>query len=457
MTKKRRKTKGNLDGSPNKGLMPESQLHKLNEHLKALIKGRLWLQILIGMVLGIGAGILLSPSVGLVGKSNASIIASWLALPGYVFLAIIQMVVVPLVFASVLRGITSGGSIKKLKKSGGRLALYLLISAVVAIIIGILIGLLIQPGKFVDPSAINQSDTAGIPQSVKPEGNLTMANEVSFKTIPNEIVSLVPSNPLGAALNSNMLQVVILSFIVGFALLSLSRKSAKPILNLMDSVQSVSLQIVKWVMYIAPFAVFGLLAQVTMKTGFEVLVGLSVYVLTVLGGLLVLLFVFLMAVAIIGKRNPFKFLSQSKDALLMAFSTDSSAAVIPLSIKTAIKKFKVKPSTAHFVIPVGATINMSGTALYQGLATIFMTQLFGMSLPVSALLGLIVTAVGASIGTPSVPGVGIIVLSSVLMSAGVPLIGIPLILGVDRILEMSRAVLNVAGDLVGCVLLDRWS
>ncbi len=434
-------------------LMSKKQLRGLNEHLVALLKGRLWLQIIIGMVLGIIAGVLLGPSTGLVEKDVASILGNWLSLPGYLFLAVIQMIVVPLVFASVLRGITSGGSINKIKKKGTWLLIYLLISAVIAIIIGLAIGMIIQPGNYIAPQALNQS-SGGIPSSIVSEGNITSPS-LSFSSIPNKVISLIPSNPINAMLNSNMIQVVFLSFIVGFALLSLSRKRAKPLLELMDSIQSVSMRIVKWVMYIAPLAVFGLLADVTMRTGLDVLSGLGMYVFSVILALFILMIVFLMAVAIIGRRNPFRFLKDSKNALLMAFSTDSSAAVIPLSIKTAINKFKVKPSTAHFIIPVGATINMSGTALYQGLATIFMTQLFGMSLPISALLALIVTAVGASIGTPSAPGVGIVVLSSVLMSAGVPLIGIPLILGVDRILEMSRAVLNVAGDLVACILLDK--
>lgn len=432
----------------------EEHLNKLNNFLQVHIKGKLWVQILIGMFLGVIVGIILGPSSEIISDETANIIGNWLSLPGYFFLAVIQMIVVPLVFASVLKGITSGGDIKKLKKSGTWLLVYLIVAAVIAIIIGILIGLIFQPGSYIDSSALELGN--GSISNIMPEGaEISQGVDLSIETLPNHIVSIIPSNPFNSILNANMLHVVLLSFVVGFALLSLSYKTAKPILNLMNSVQSVSMRIVKWIMYIAPLAVFGLLAQVTMNIGIEVLLGLGVYVLAVLGGLAVLMIIFLMAITFIGRRNPFKFLSDSKDALLMAFSTDSSAAVIPLSIKTAKEKFKVKASTANFVIPVGATINMSGTALYQGLATIFMTQLFGMSLPVSALLSLIVIAVGASIGTPSTPGVGIVVLSSVLVSAGVPLAGIPLILGVDRILEMSRATLNVAGDLVGTVLLDR--
>jgi len=268
---------------------------------------------------------------------------------------------------------------------------------------------------------------------------------------------LFPGNPLNAMVENQMLQIVILAFIMGFALLSLSKKAAHPLMDLLSAIQSVTMVIVKWVMFIAPIAVFGLLAKLMIDTGLEVMLGLGIYMVTVILGLFILLLFFMGIVFFIGEKNPFDFLVASKETLLLAFSTDSSVAVMPLSIRTAEDNLSVKPNIAQFVIPIGATINMSGTALYQGLATMFMAQLFGIALPFSVLLALIVTAVGASIGTPATPGIGIIVLSSVLTSAGIPLAGIPLILGVDRILEMSRAVLNVAGDLVACIVLERFS
>lgn len=428
-------------------LINKMHLQKLNDYLMIHIKGKLWLQIIIGMILGVIVGVLLSPDFNLVQAETSKIISEWLSLPGYFFLAVIQIVVIPLVFASILRGIAGGGSLEKMKKKGLLLVLYLLIASVIAVTIGIFIGNVLQPGTHINAdlisnSSINKTELQG--------------NNLNLKTIPKNIISIIPTNPLQSFLKFEMLQVVLLAFIFGFALLALSKKQAKPFLELMGSIQLVSMVIVKWVMLIAPLAVFGLMAKVAITTGIEVLMGLSFYIFSVLLGLFILMLVFLAAVFLIGKRNPFIFLRDSKEALLMAFSTDSSATVIPLSIKTAQEKFKVKKSTAQFIIPIGATVNMSGTALYQGIATIFMAQLFGLHLPLSILLALIVTAVGASIGTPATPGVGIVILSSVLTSAGIPLAGIPLILGVDRILEMVRTVLNVAGDLTACVLLDKF-
>ncbi|MFO8016970.1 MAG: dicarboxylate/amino acid:cation symporter [Candidatus Woesearchaeota archaeon] len=435
------------------GLMHSKHLKEMNEHLITLLKRKLWLQIIIGMILGVMIGLIFGPSTGLISEEASSVLGEWLALPGMFFLAMIQVVVVPLVFASVLKGITSSGSLKKLKRKGLILVAYFLIVSGIAVAIGVVVGHVIQPGSYIDPDLLKENiNTTALSEEITngDEGGKTL----SLKTIPEEVVSVIPTNPLGAMLNSQMLQVVILSFIVGFSLLSLNKKTARPILDLMGSVQSVCMAIVKWVMYIAPLAVLGLMAKVTLQTGLDVLIGLGFYVLTVIFGLFILMLLFLLIVSTLGRRNPLKFLSDSKEALLMAFSTDSSAAVIPLSIRTAEEKMNIDPSTSQFVIPIGATVNMSGTALYQGLATMFMAQLFGLELPLSVLLALIVTAVGASIGTPATPGVGIIILSSVLTSAGIPLAGIPLILGVDRILEMSRAALNVMGDLVACTVLD---
>jgi len=209
-------------------------------------------------------------------------------------------------------------------------------------------------------------------------------------------------------------------------------------------------------MLLAPLAVFGLLAQITTKIGLEVLFGMGIYVGTVLLGLFILLCLYLLIVLVISRRSPWKFLSAVRDVQLLAFSTSSSAAVMPVSIKTAEEKLGVRSSISQFLIPLGATINMDGTALYQGVATIFLAQVFGVDLGVSGLLLVIVTAVGASIGSPGTPGVGIVILATVLDSVGIPLSGIALIIGVDRILDMSRTAVNVTGDLTACTVMDRW-
>jgi len=215
--------------------------------------------------------------------------------------------------------------------------------------------------------------------------------------------------------------------------------------------------IVRWAMLMVPIAVLGLIAKVTLQTGVEVLQSLGFYVATVLIGFLLLLIFYLLIVTVLGRRNPLTFLGKIREPMIMAFSTNSSAATMPVSIQTAEEKLNIQPSIARFIIPIGATVNMDASALYQGLATIFIAQMYGIDLPIATLVVIVLTAVGASIGTPATPGVGIIILSSVLVSVGIPLEGLTLLIGIDRILELFRAALNVTGDLVASTVLDRQS
>ncbi len=183
---------------------------------------------------------------------------------------------------------------------------------------------------------------------------------------------------------------------------------------------------------------------------------MSIYMLTVLLGLFIMFVMYMFLILLVTKGSPFAFMSKLKELLLLAFSTSSSAAVMPLSIKTAEDKLNVRPSIAEFVIPIGATINMNGTALYQGVATIFLAQVYGIDLSTGSLALLVVVAVGASIGSPATPGVGIVILAMVLSTVGIPASGIALLMGVDRILDMCRTAVNVAGDIVACVVMDKW-
>ena len=215
--------------------------------------------------------------------------------------------------------------------------------------------------------------------------------------------------------------------------------------------------VVRWAMLLAPVAVFGLLAQLTAKIGLNALLGMAIYVVTVLLGLLLLFVVYMVIIYTFTRYKPYAFIRATREVLLLAFSTSSSAAVMPLSIKTAEEELGVRSSVSQFIIPLGATINMNGTALYQGVAAIFLAQGFGIDIGVSGMLLIIVTAVGASIGAPATPGVGIVVLAMILGTVGIPAAGIALIMGVDRILDMSRTAINVSGDLVAAKLMDKWS
>ncbi len=427
---------------------PRSLKH-LTRHLQSLIQGKLWLKILIGMALGFAVGILVSPETGIFPADTAEVIGSWLALPGNIFLGLIQMVVVPLVFASVIRGIASSEDMEYLRRVGIRLVGYFIVTTTIAITIGIGIALIIQPGLFIDASLIVAlADTDILPEKA-PDG-------IGVGELPGVVVQLLPENPLGAMVERQMLQVVLFAVFIGLALVSLSPKQSKPLLEVLGSLQEVCMAVVRWAMIIAPLAVFGLLAQITIKVGLSALLGMFVYVGTVLAGLICLLLFYLLIAKTIGKTNPGKFLGAAKEVQLLAFSTSSSAAVMPLSIQTAEDKLNVRPSIAQFLIPLGTTINMDGTALYQGAATVFLAQAFGVELGLPALILIVVTAVGASIGSPATPGVGIVILAMVLTSVGIPTSGIALILGVDRILDMSRTAVNVTGDLTASLVLDRW-
>jgi proton glutamate symport protein len=422
--------------------------NRLVGRLDYLIRTRLWAQILIAMVLGIGVGLALSPTGGaLVEETTANTIAAWLALPGRLFLALIQMVVVPLVLTSIILGIASGGSSDFLRRIGTRIAPYFVATTIVAVVIGGSLALWIQPGKYVEQAvSVASQMSAEVP-----------AVDVEEPTaLTDRIVEIVPANPTSAILQRAMFQIVVLAILMAIALVSIKPERAKPLLDLCVSLQDVSMKVVSWAMALAPAAVFGLLAQISVQAGVDALLGMSVYVGTVLLGLLLLLIFYLVIVAGLARRNPLTFLRNIREVQLLAFSTSSSAAVMPLSMKTAQEKLGVSKPVSQFVIPLGATVNMDGTALYQVIAAVFLMQVYGIDLTLGQLTLLAATTVGASIGAPSTPGVGIVILATIVQGIGVPPEGVALILGVDRILDMTRTAVNVSGDLTASVVMERW-
>ena len=426
-----------------------SELGALAEKLAFLIRSKLWLQIVVCMLLGIGIGLLVSPEgAALVSDQTAELVTGWLVLPGHLFLALIQMIMLPLVVSSIVLGIAGADDLTKLRKMGLRIAPYFVATTTVAVLIGVVLATFVEPGQYIDPSILTAvlSETAPV----------KVSENQDVLTLHDRIVGLIPSNPLSAALDESMLQIVVFAILTGVALASITPDRAKPLLDISRSVQELSMKIVSWAMVIAPLAVLGLLAQITMQVGIDALMGMSVYVGTVLLGLGMLLGFYLTVVLIVAGVRPSKFLSRVREVQLLAFSTSSSAAVMPLSIKTAEEKLGVQSSTADFIVPLGATINMDGTALYQVVAAVFLTQVFGIELSSGELLLLITTTIGASIGPPSTPGVGIVILATILTNIGVPASGIALIIGVDRILDMSRTAINVTGDLTACVVMDKW-
>jgi len=425
-------------------------LKHLSYSLRALVRGKLWLQVLVGMALGLATGVALGPSGQLVEASTALLIGNWLALPGQLFLALIQMIVVPLVFASIIRGLAASENMEQLRTMGLVVLIYFTLTTALAVGLGLWLGAVIEPGRYIDASQV----IASVGEISEPvAGAVTFP---SLETLPLQLVTLLPTNPLTSMVENNMLQVVIFAVVVGIALVLMAPAQSKPLLELLGTIQEVCMTVVRWAMMLAPIAVFGLLAQLTAKLGLDALVGMAVYVGTVVCGLLILFLFYLLIVYIGARQRPIAFIIAVRDVVLLAFSTSSSAAVMPLSIKTAEDKLKVRPSISQFVIPIGATLNMNGTALYQGVATMFLAQVFGVDISIGGLLLVVVTAVGASIGSPATPGVGIVILAMVLGSVGIPSQGIALIIGVDRILDMSRTAVNVSGDIVAALLMNRW-
>ena len=432
--------------SPRGELMADVNRHILDD--------RLWLRILIGMASGVVAGLLLSPTGGALYTDDQDVAAAlgeWIALPGVLFLGLIKLVVIPLVMVSIVLGINAGRDLAFVKSISLKIVPYFIFTTAIAISIGILLVQMIQPGEGFDDEFVQAALISGAAADRIPDytfGDLT---------IPQRLANLIPTNIAQAELDKNMLQIVIASAIAGIALISIPRAQADPLLKLSLSVQMVCMTIIGWAMKIAPYAVFGLLCDIIIRTGFGALEQIGLYVLTVLLGLGCILVVYMIIASTLGGRNILSFLNGIREAQLIAFSTSSSAATMPISISVAEEKLKIDPAVSRFTVPLGATINMDGTALYQAVAALFLCQVFGIDLSSTEMVLLLLTTIGASIGTPATPGVGIVVLATILSGIGVPPEGIALILGVDRLLDMCRTTVNVTGDLTATTVMQRWT
>lgn len=429
--------------------MPNGQpevysLRQLRGRIDAWIQGKLWLQVIVGLVAGFLLGFLLGPDLGWVSPKTADIIGRWIALPGRLFLSLISMVLIPLVLISIVQGLTQSKSGHELRVLGTKLTVFVVVTTTIAAAIGVLLALTFQPGSYIDDAVAISMESPARPEPATPE-------DAEFRA-PDMIANLIPTNPLAAMVERDMLAVVIFAILLGIACSNVKRERIEIFLRCLSGVLDVSMTIVKWAMFLVPWAVFGLMAQLVSKVGISTLAGMAVYVGTVLLGLLLLLILYLLLVSILGRRNPFSFLSNIGSVQLLAFSTSSTTAVIPLSIETAVKKLNVKESVANVVIPLAATVNMAGTALYQSVAIIFLAQMSGVKLDPGDLAIIVMTLVASSIGAPGTPGVGIVILENVALGFGIPTIGLVLILGIDRILDMSRTAVNVTGDLTACVL-----
>lgn len=409
--------------------------------LRAWIRTRLWAQVLFGMVLGFAVGSLLSPDLGLLDPRTADLLGAWMALPGQLFLGLIAMVLVPLIFGSIVGGITGAGSGENLRSIGLRLAGFILATTFAAAWIGVGLARWLTPG----------SGLAGF--STQAASNETGGEDFDGAKIPEAITGILPTNPTASIVQGDMLAVVVLALLVGLAAIQVSREKVAPFLAVMDALLAIAMTIVKWAMFLAPFAVFGLMAQLVMRAGLDTVIGMSGYVGTVLLGLALLFLLYMGLLLLFSSLRPWDFLSRSGGTLLLAFSTSSSSAIMPMTIATA-RRLGVAEAVANLVVPLGATMNMAGTALYQSVAILFLAQLSGIDLSLAQTLLITGTLVASSIGAPGTPGVSIAILLSVAANFGIPVEGMVIIMGVDRLLDMSRTTVNVTGDLVAARLLN---
>jgi Na+/H+-dicarboxylate symporter len=429
-------------------LQPRS-IASLSSYLSGLVEGRLWLKVLIGMALGLATGVLIGPTLGWVDPDTGTLIGTWLAFPGQLFIAIIQMIVIPLIVASIVLGLASSESQQQLKQLGLWATAFFVVMTVFAALLGLALAEWLNPGA----SLRGRFAAAGVaPAADQAIAGANGAPDLS--RLPELAINLLPGNPLESMVEGEMLQVVLFSVIIGIAIVTLTPTQSKPLLDLLSALQQICMTVVKWAMRIAPLAVFGLMARLTSQLGLSALIGMAQYVGVVMLGLLLLGIAYLVIVRLTTGARPLIFLGHIRELLLLAFSTSSSAAVMPLSIQTAQQKLQVSAPVAQFVIPLGATINMNGTALYQSVAAVFLAQAYGIEISAAGLGFIVAMSVGASIGSPATPGVGIVILATTLGTIGIPQEGIALIMGVDRILDMSRTAVNVAGDMVACVVID---
>ena len=403
-------------------------------------------KIIIGLVLGLIFGVLAAAN------SWGGFTTNWIAPFGKIFINLLKLIAVPLVLSSLITGVASLSDLKKLSRIGGKTITIYIVTTAISVTIGLVSVNLLKPGDTVpEDMKVKLQETYKSAAS----GKLEAADQIKERRPLQPIVDMVPSNFFSSASNNrNMLQVVFVAIIIGIALIQIPKNKARPVLDFMEGINDLVIKLVDNIMLMAPIGVFALIADtITSIAGdnlsnvLELLSALGFYMLVVIIGLIIqMVFTYTAVLKIFSNMSLKKFYQGIAPAQLLAFSTSSSAATLPVTMERCEDELGVSEEVSSFVLPLGATINMDGTALYQAVAAVFIAQTLGMDLTLGAQLTIVLTAVLASIGTAAVPGAGIIMLIIILEAIGVPSAGIALILGVDRILDMMRTVTNVTGD-----------
>ena len=409
----------------------------------------LWLKILIGMIIGVLWG-MTSVSLGL-----ELFTLNWIKPWGIIFLNLLKLIAVPLIFTSLVKGISSLSDINKLSRIGLKTLFYYLITMIIAIVIGLTFVNTVKPGDiFPEDKKVEYSEKFGASIFEKEQD----AIKIKERSPLQFLVDIVPENIVNAASNnSNMLQVIFFAILTAIAMIMLPRKKTKYAGKFFESLYEIILKIIDMIMMVAPYGVFALMAAliVDFSGDTDVFKALGLYMLTVIVGLFLMLLVIYPFIAkLLAGIKYKKFVRGMLFTQMVAFTTSSSAATLPVTLKQAVNEFNISKGVANFVLPVGVTVNMDGTSLYQAVAAVFIAQVFGIDLTLGQMLIILLTAIVSSIGTPGIPGGSIIMLIIVLNSVGIPIEGLALILGVDRPLDMLRTAVNVTGDVTVAAIVD---
>jgi Na+/H+-dicarboxylate symporter len=403
---------------------------------KSLVRTKLHTKILIGLLVGIPLGLYLGPR------------AEAIKPVGDLFIRLIWMIVVPLVFASIFVGTASLGDIRKLGRIGAKTLSYYLITTAIAITVGLVLAGIFKPG-----AGLNETTKTQLLESYQGEAMKSLEIASKRPSIVDTLIDIVPKNPFESLTAGDMLQIIFFAIMFGIAVTMIPGGKGKILIEFFDAVSDAMTQLVHVVMKFAPIGVCALIAAVVGRFGAQILLSLMKYAAIVLAGLAIHMgTIYSLAVWIFARMNPLFFFRGMRPAQLIAFTTSSSNATLPVNIQCAEENLGVPKDIASFVLPLGATINMDGTALYQGVAAVFIAQVYGIPLTIVDQVTIVLMATLASIGTAGVPSVGIITLTMVLRTVGLPLEGIALILGVDRILDMCRTIVNITGDASAAVM-----
>ena len=373
---------------------------------------------------------------------------------GTIFIKLLKLIAIPLILASLIKGISDIKDLSKLSKMGSRTIGIYLITTIVAVTVGLVVVNIFKPGN-----QISSDTRVELINAYSSDANekKEIAVEQSQKGPLQPLIDLVPENIFYATTeNKNMLQIIFFSILFGLGLTLIPEKDSIPVKKFIDSFNSVILKLIDLIMKTAPLGVFALLASLVVEApSWNLFKALAFYSITLVCGLIFLIILYVFFTYIYVKKKPNEFIKGISPAQLLAFSTSSSAATLPVTIDCVEKRLGVKKEVSSFVLPIGATVNMDGTSLYQAVAAVFIAQAFGIDLTFSAQLGIILTATLASIGTAAVPSAGIVMLVIVLSQAGIPEAGLALIFAVDRPLDMCRTVVNVTGDAMVSMIVDK--